>query len=225
MPIPLLLPISFVIVAVATALGFGIPEAVKMFRARAKGKSITILGRQEVGKTTLLYFLAKGKLLERRKRTVDPEWGETFTLGIRGKGEVLFTVPNDLPGHTDPSYKDWKNGFTSSNFVLYLFRSDLIAAGDVKEVKLVKEHLDHLSDWYSDLLAKKAAVPKVILVGVFADTAPGHSDVHEFENRVRATPVIKLNAVKLGKADIVIGSQASKPAAAKLVKRIASYLR
>lgn len=224
MPIPLVVPAVIGIVAVAAALGFGIPLAVKHFGERAKGKSITILGRQEVGKTTLLHFLAKGKLPDRRTRTPDPLPGETFTLEVGGKSEVLFSVPKDLPGHTEPAYKDWKNGFESSDFVWYLFRSDLIAAGDEAEVKLVKEHLDHLGDWYTDLRERKAAMPRVILVGVFADKDPSYRDDGAFESTVKAALVIKQNAVKLGKADIVIGSQISKDAAEKLVERITRYL-
>lgn len=224
MPIPLLVPIGLGVVAVATALGFGIPLVLKRFGEKADGKTITILGRQEVGKSTLLHFLSKGKIPDRRTLTPDPLPGETFTLDIQGKGEVLFTVPKDLPGHTEPAYKDWKNGFQSSDYVWYLFRSDLIAAGDPAEVKLVKEHLDHLVDWYVDLREKKSATPKVILVGVFADLDPSYSDNGAFENTVKATEVVKQNAVKLGKADIVIGSQVSIGAAEKLVERITRYL-
>lgn len=224
MPLPLLVPVGIGIVALATVLGIGVPLAVKHFGEKAKGKSITILGRQEVGKTTLLHFLSKGKLPDLRTRTPDPLPGETFTLDLQGKSEALFTVPKDLPGHTEPAYKDWKKGFESSDFVWYLFRSDLIVAGDAAEVKLVKEHLDHLVDWYTDLREKKTAVPRVILVGVFADKDPSYSDDGAFEDTVKATPVIKQNAVKLGKADIVIGSQVSKDAAAKLVERITRYL-
>lgn len=224
MPIPLLVPIGFGVVALAAALGFGIPQVVKRFGEQAKGKSITILGRQEVGKTTLLHFLSKGTLPAHRTRTPDPLPGETFTLPVQGKGNVLFTVPKDLPGHTEPAYKDWKNGFESSDFVWYLFRSDLIVAGDEAELKIVGEHLDHLVDWYTDLREKKAATPRVIFVGVFADKDPSYSDDGAFENLVKVAPVVKQNAVKLGKADIVIGSQVSKADAERLVERITRYL-
>ena len=217
MPIPLLVPIGFGVVALAAALGFGIPQVVKRFGEQAKGKNITILGRQEVGKTTLLHFLSKGTLPAHRT-------GETFTLPVQGKGDVLFTVPKDLPGHTEPAYKDWKNGFESSDFVWYLFRSDLIVAGDEAELKIVGEHLDHLVDWYTDLREKKAATPRVIFVGVFADKDPSYSDDGAFENLVKVAPVVKQNAVKLGKADIVIGSQVSKADAERLVERITRYL-
>lgn len=224
MPLPLLVPIGLGILALAALFGIGVPLAVKRFGEQARGKSITILGRQEVGKTTLLHFLSTGKLPDRRTRTPDPLPGETFTLDIQGKDEVLFTVPKDLPGHTEPAYKDWKEGFESSDFVWYLFRSDLIVAGDTAEVKLVNEHLDHLVDWYTDLRESKAKLPRVILVGVFADKDPSYGNDGAFEDKVKATLVIRQNAVKLGKADIVIGSQESKDAAEKLIERITRYL-
>lgn len=224
MPIPLIVPIGVGALGLATALGFGIPKVIKHFGKRARGKSITILGRQEVGKTTLLHFLSKGQLPDSRKRTPDPLPGETFKLPLHGKGEVRFTVPKDLPGHTEPAYKDWKSGFESSDFVWYMFRSDLLVADDKNELKIVKEHLDYLSDWYSDLRDMNAARPRVILVGVFADKDTRFSDDGEFESWVKAIPIIKQNAVKLGKADIVIGSQVSKSSAKQLVERITRYL-
>lgn len=218
------MPFGIGAVAVAAAIGVGIPRVMKHFREKAKGERITILGRQEVGKTTLLHFLSKGRLPKGRNRTPDPLPGETFTLSLHGKGEIPFTVPKDLPGHTEPAYKDWRSGFESADFVWYLFRSDLIAADDTAELKLVKEHLDHLTDWFTDLRENKSVTPKVILVGVFADLDPSYSNDGEFESRVKDTPVIKQNAVKLGKADIVIGSQVTVEAAKGLVQRITGYL-
>ena len=105
-----------------------------------------------------------------------------------------------------------------------LFRSDLIVSGDVSETKLVEEHLDHLGDWFEELRSRNAA-PKVILVGVFADRDATYSDDGDFEDRVRNSTPIRQGSVKLGKADIVIGSQVAKDGATKLVERIARYLK
>src|SRR5690625_3485519 len=162
MPLPLI-PIAIGVVAAVTALGVGIPLGLKTFRKKAKGKSIPILGRQEVGKTTLLHFLVRGKLPDKRVRTPDPLPGGTFSLDLDRKSEVEFTIPKDLPGHTEPAYKDWKDGFESSGFVWYLFRSDLLVAGDAAETALVQEHLDHFVDWYRGLREREAADRKGVV--------------------------------------------------------------
>lgn len=222
MPIPLI-PVIAIGVSVLVA-AIVVPVVVKEVRKALKDKSVAILGRQEVGKSTLLHYLKEGKLPDRRRRTPDPLPGGQFTLQLPGKGEARFSVPQDLPGHTIPAYKDWREAFESSDFVWYLFRSDLIVGGDASEVALVDEHLAHLGDWYSELRSRNAA-PKVILVGVFADQDPTYNDDGAFEDRVRNSPLIRQGSVKLGKADIVIGSQASKDGAAKLVARIARYLK
>lgn len=201
-----------------------VPVVVRRVRKALKDKNVAILGRQEVGKSTLLHFLKEGKLPDRRKRTPDPLPGGKFTLQLPGKGEVRFSVPQDLPGHTIPAYKDWRDAFDSADFVWYLFRSDKIVSGDASETSLVTEHLNHLGDWYADLRSRNAA-PKVILVGVFADMDTTYNDDGVFEDRVRNSALIRQGSVSLGKADIVIGSQASKEDATKLVDRIARYLK
>ena len=123
--------------------------------------------------------------------------GGQFTRQLRGKGEVKFSVPQDLPGHTIPAYKDWREAFEAADFVWYLFRSDLIVSGDVSETKLVEEHLDHLGDWFEELRSRNAA-PKVILVGVFADRDATYSDDGDFEDRVRNSTPIRQGSGKLG---------------------------
>jgi hypothetical protein len=222
MPFPLI-PVAIVGVSILVA-AITVPAIVRSTRKALKDKSIAILGRQEVGKSTLLHFLIEGKLPERRERTPDPLPGGQFTLQLPGKGEVKFSVPQDLPGHTIPAYKDWREAFEAADFVWYLFRSDLIVSGDVSETKLVEEHLDHLGDWFEELRSRNAA-PKVILVGVFADRDATYSDDGDFEDRVRKSTPIRQGSVKLGKADIVIGSQVTKDGATKLVERIARYLK
>jgi|GEM_PF-1861404 len=222
MPFPLIPAIiGGVLLLVAVV---AVPAVVKEVRKLLKDKSVAILGRQEVGKSTLLHYLREGKLPHRRTRTPDPLPGGQFRLRLPGGGEVRLSVPQDLPGHTVPAYKDWREAFESADFVWYLFRSDLIVNGDASETELVEKHLDHLGDWYAELQRRNAA-PKVILVGVFADQDATYNDDGAFEDRVRNSALISQSSVKLGKADIVIGSQASKDGAAMLVKRIARYLK
>lgn len=221
MPIPL---IPLAIVGVSLLAGaIAVPAVVRKIRNALRGKSVAILGPQKVGKTTLLYFLKEGKVPEVSKPTRDPSLGGQFVLKLPGRGEVRFSAPQDLPGHTVPAYKDWREAFETADFVWYLFRADLIANGDVSETKLVEDHLGHLGDWFAALRARKAA-PKVILVGVFADCDDTYNDDGDFEDRVRNSTPIRRGSVRLGQADIVTGSQATNDDATKLVERIARYL-
>lgn len=222
MPFPLIpLAIGGVLILVAS---IAVPKVVKEVRKSLKDKTVAILGRQEVGKSTLLHFLKEGKIPDRRTRTPDPLPGGEFTLQVPGKGEAKFSVPQDLPGHTVPAYKDWRAAFESADFVWYLFRADRIVNDEASEIALVQEHLAHLEVWYEELRSENA-VPKVILIGVFADQDQSYGEDGYFEERVRNSPLVSHSSTKLGRADIVVGSQASKEDAAKLVERIKRYLK
>lgn len=221
MPFPLIPVIIGVGLLIAAA---AVPKVVKELRKLLKGKTVAILGRQEVGKTTLLHFLKEGKIPDLRTRTPDPLPGGEFTLQMHGRGEARFSVPQDLPGHTIPAYKDWRAAFESADFVWYLFRADRIVSGELSEVELVQEHLDHLEAWYAELKINNTA-PKVILVGVFADQDESFGEDGDFEERVRKSALVSHSSTKLGKADIVVGSQASNEDAKKLVERIKRYLK
>lgn len=221
MPFPLI-PVVIGVGIVVSSLT--VPRVVKGIRKKLSDKTVAILGRQAVGKSTLLHFLKVGSIPSRRKRTPDPVPGGEFSLKVPEKGETSFSVPQDLPGHTVPAYKDWQQAFESADFVWYLFRADLIVQGDRDECQLVEDHLVHLEGWYADRKNKRAE-PKVILVGVFADQGTSYSEDGSFEERVRASALISHSSTKLGRADIVVGSQATKEDAKKLVERIARYLK
>lgn len=221
MPLPL---IPLLIGAVALIGLAAVPKVVKEVRKALKGKTIAILGRQEVGKSTLLQFLKDGDLPDRRVRTPDPLPGGEFTLKLPGKGESRFSVPHDLPGHTIPAYKDWQAAFYSADFVWYLFRADRIVSSDLAEIALVEEHFAHFEEWY-EVRKRKGHPPKVLLIGVFADQDETYGEDGDFEERVRKSALISHSSTKLGRADIIVGSQASKDDAEQLVARIARYLK
>lgn len=220
MPFPLI-P-AFIGVAILVA-SIAVPKVVKEVRKALNDKTVAILGRQEVGKSTLLHFLKAGKIPDRRTRTPDPMPGGEFTLQRPGKKKTNFSVPQDLPGHTIPAYKDWRAAFESADYVWYLFRADQIVNGEASELDLVEEHLGHLEAWYAELQSKTTP-PKIILVGVFADQDESYGEDGYFEERVRKSPLVSHSSTKLGRADIVVGSQASTEEAAKLVERIKRYL-
>lgn len=189
------------------------------------GKRVAILGRQAVGKTTLLSLLMGEDVSGSRKTTVDPTTGGTFELQI-GKKTVRFRVRHDQPGWApENSYKGWSEEFGDADFVLYLFRADLIARGDRGTVALVEQDLNQFKSW----LPKGGAgvpAPKIILIGTWADRSPEFAkDAAKFASRIRRARPIKLGAVKLNKADLVVGSLSAEEDSAKLIASLGGYVR
>jgi len=189
------------------------------------GKRVAILGRQAVGKTTLLSLLMGEDMSESRKTTVDPTTGGTFEFQI-GKKTVRFRVRHDQPGWApENSYKGWNEEFGDADFVLYLFRADLIARGDRGTVALVEQDLNQFKSWLSRTGAGVPA-PKIILVGTWADQSPDFArDAAKFTSRIRKARPIKLGAVKLNKADLVVGSLSAEEHSAKLIASLGEYVR
>ena len=158
------------IIAVLAALGVigGLTVVIPRLAKKLAGKNVAILGRQQVGKTTLLHVLKEQRVPTKGRRTVDPAQGGKFSMDLDGKS-VGFHVPNDLPGNHALGYQDWKDAFTGADYVWYLFRSDLIAQGDPTEFKIVRDHFNMFKGWMD---ANKSLRPKIILIGTFADLDP-----------------------------------------------------
>ena len=216
MPIPLIA--SGLVVAGGLVLG-GAATIIALFAKKLSGKRVAILGRQQVGKTTLLHFLREGKVPEHSRNTVDPVEGGRFTMEV-GREAVGFDVPKDLPGNDGLGYADWKEAFTGADYVWYLFRSDLIAQGNDDEAALVKGHLDMFKDWMD-----AGSSPKVILIGTWADQASEfHEDPERFKRVVGASAPIKLGAVKLSNAGLVVGGLNDNKHANTLMKSLGRRL-
>lgn len=218
MPLPLI-PIAIALAGVA-AFG-GVAFVITMFGKKLAGQRVAILGRQQVGKTSLLHFLREGRVPARSWNTVDPVQGGKFAMEIGGK-TVHFDVPKDLPGNDGLGFADWKEAFAGADYVWYLFRSDLIAQGDSSEIDMVKEHLDMFKEWMS---AGKPTCPKVILIGTWADKDPGfQQDSGKFKLDVGSASPIKIGAVKLNHAGLVVGGLLTDKDAITLVKSLGRHL-
>lgn len=213
------MPIPFIIVAaILAALGLGgVALLIRRVVKKLAGKRVAIVGRQQVGKTSLLWVLSEGRLPDRARVTVDPDQGGQFSLTV-GQATVDFAVPKDLPGNDGLGFADWKDAFSHADYVWYLFRADLIALGDVGEVALVKSHLDMFKDWMGPT---PASGPKIILIGTWADKHPGFSeDSAGFKRAVASSAPIKIASVKLNNAGLVIGSLLTDKDARALVKSL-----
>lgn len=219
MPFPLI-PVA--ILGVATLVGGGLVVALPKLSKNLAGKRVAILGRQSVGKTTLLRTLRDGDAPDRALRTVDASLGGRFEMAIRTR-TVEFDVPRDLPGNdSDLGFKHWKDAFCGADYVWYLFRADLVARGDVSALDGVKDHLDRFKDWMD---SDKSVRPTVILIGTYADLVPDYEgDVARVEEAVRSVSAIKLGMVKLNHASLVIGSLLTDKESKKLIKSLGGHL-
>lgn len=218
MPLPVIPVVAGIVALMGLVVGGKfVTNSIKRMLA---GKRVAILGGQEVGKTTLLYYLRDGKHPGSQKRTLDPAVGQEFELKV-GRKSVKFHVLNDLPGHQGLGLSDWKNAFVGADYVWYLFRSDLIVSGNKAQIEMVSNHLIHFKSWM-----KNAKKPTIILVGTWADHDATYEDQEkDFVRILKSSDPIKLGAVKLNNAQVVVGSLQDEKGAAKLVKAIRSYIK
>lgn len=218
------MPLPLIPVIVGIVLLFASPAATIAIRKLVKklaGKRVAILGGQRVGKTTLLHILRDGRVQKRASRTVDPAPGGRFVMEVGGK-EIDFDIPKDLPGHHNFGLTHWKTAFAEADYVWYLFRSDLIAQGDPSEIRKVEDHLDLFKQWMG---SGSSTRPKVILIGTWADQAPGYTeDFAEFIGDIGGSAPIKHGAIKLNNADLVVGSLVTNKDSKVLIKSLRSYL-
>lgn len=208
--------------AAASAMILGtLAVAISTTLRELAGKRVAILGAQTVGKTTLLQVLRDKRVPTRATRTVDPAPGGRFAMDVDGK-TVHFDAPRDLPGNDGMGFPRWKEAFTQSDFVWYLFRADLMLKGDAATVELVTSHLGILQAWMKE---KRSNRPKVVLIGTFGDKAPDEFlDPQSLRTAVGKLAPIKVGLVKLNKANLVVGSLATKRSSSKLVASLGRNL-
>ena len=218
-PLPLI-PVVIAIVALVAAAG-GIAAVLTRLGKKVAGQRVAILGRQQVGKTSLLYFLREGKVPDQTWDTVDPARGGKFPMVVGGE-LVDFMVPKDLPGNDGLGFADWKEAFSGADYVWYLFRSDLIAQGNSVEIDMVKQDLDMFKGWMD---AEKSKCPKIILIGTWADKDPGfRHNSGKFKHVVGLASPIKIGSVKLNNAGLVVGGLITNTDASALVKSLGARL-
>jgi len=184
------------------------------------GKRIAVLGAAGTGKSTLVTFLRDRRLPEPGMR-VAPVDGK-FILRL-GKRNVECEVTRDMPGGEGHLVPESKEAFIKADFVLYLFRVDLLTAGDPETTVQVKTQLDTMKIW---LDGDKFSKPRIVLVGTFADRVPGDATgPGNLRDSIASLNVIKLGRVKLGNPKVVVGSLDTSKGCAQLVYDITEALR
>lgn len=210
----------FPIVPIAAVAGaYLVLEAKK----KLSGKRVAILGGRRVGKSTLIRFLSTGEVAEGRSLSEAPlaTSKRGFSLVIDGK-RTKFSVPRDLPGNNGLGLPKWHEEYRKADFVWYLFRADLIEQGDNNEIQRVRSHLDTFSGWNG---RRGKATRKIVLIGTWADQSTRwRTNRAEFVDSVISAEPLKLGAVKLGNAPVIVGSLGSNSGAERLIKHLESNL-
>lgn len=213
--IELVLPL-IVAGAAAVAGTFAVTRVVD----RLTVKLLTILGAPQVGKTTLFRLLSDGSVAASPEPTSGPAAGDTIRVTV-GARQPKFRLLQDLPGTDGLGYPVWRKAFGSADHVWYLFRADRLASGDPVEVARVTDHLERMNNW----MASKRGKPNVLLIGTWADSAPGfREDAATFIRSIEAAPAGRVAAAKLNNAAIVVGGLNSKVNGDRLVRSIGERL-
>ena len=220
MAVPVLIVVAGVALAsllLAGALGLAVYRLVKFL----SGKRLAILGGQGVGKTTLFSTLRDGKTPKATRETVDSEPGATFILEVAGRS-VHFDIPRDLRGNDGVGFPEWKKSFLDADYVLYIFRSDKVLAGDAKTLEEMERHFLLMKGW---LDRAKNSPSKIVLIGTFADQSGPYSGKRsELHQAVAETQLVKAALVKLNNAGLVVGSLVNTRSATAVVKGIRERL-
>jgi len=189
------------------------------FAATIAAKRVAILGGPQVGKTSLLRILESPATDNALAATADPVGGD-FEMDIAGK-TVTFNVPRDLGSEDGLALQSWKHAFETAGHIWYLFRADRIAAGDSKEISLVRKHLESLAAWMDDGHQRK-----VVLIGTWADASDEwRSRQKAFERRIETADPIKIARVKLDHAGLIVGSLGSVNDAKALARSLRKQYR
>ena len=217
MPFPLIAPAAALAVATAAVIAYAKRKSAEQKLSKLLADSqVAILGTPQVGKTALLERLQTSDAVNTLAATAEPRGG-SFELELAGK-KITFTVPRDVSGEPGLGFHEWKDAFTTSGVVWYLFRADRIANGDPDETALVKSHLNMLADWMPSTNR-----PLVTLIGTWADAHPDWcTHPKRVERAVANSDTIKAGCVKLHHASLVVGSLSTVEDVKKLKKDLQS---
>lgn len=221
MPIPLLIPVAIVGGAAAGA-------AVKAWRrhqdAKRAPKAIAVVGRRGAGKTTLITYLRDRRLPAQVSATGAPSEGGLIELELSAEptaGSESFLIKSDLPGDDALGFPLWRDEVSRADIVCYLFRADLLLAGDSRETGRVKQDLLMMQGWVTSGKPKR-----FVLIGTSAQRHPEYAvESHEaFRGRVDAIPVIRINRPPLNNARLIVGDLSDVDAATRLRRHLGDRL-
>jgi GTPase SAR1 family protein len=197
-------PIIVAIWAVVALLGLGLTAIFVVLWLNRDG-DVAVIGRQSAGKTTMLRFLADGRLPPSQAPTT---FWKPLSIQIENKTFVAFDTAGDR-------LDQWIKALDSSNDVLYLFDASLIACADAEALSAIAADTDHIRDYVS----RKGKKLHFTLVGTHSDL---FQDAKQDEVTVREHAVIQeLQLIcHTARDGLIIGSLATEKSAKSLTKKV-----
>ena len=212
--------IFIIVIAAAALLGAVAANWDKIIKA-LKGKKLAVLGEREVGKTTLLKFLAEGSIPEKYEATIEggeKVCGRRFRLRDL---ELVIKDTRDVPGRRGYG---WERITKDADVVLYLLRADRLMEGHKPTQDRVRGDIDQIKRWLGENPKKEFPL---FLIGTHCDltdpdltTLPADKiGVYEDEMHEILEEVF-LRGGGEGKVRIMLGSLKSAATTEKLVFRL-----
>ena len=226
MPIPVI-PIIAVISAVLAAV------AIRALKKSLKGRTLAVLGEQEVGKTYLIDFLTTGSI----PRKYEPDLYAREVSGRRFQlGELKLNIPplKHLPGSA-ADYDQWKGVVIEADIVLYLLRVDQLMASHKPTENRVKKDIRQIKRWLDKLEEedKRKKYP-LFIIGTHCDltdpdfTTLPKDQTESYVDKVRYMPIfqrIELLGGGGSKVRFVFGSLKTPDTTEDLVYRLFYQIR
>ncbi len=168
--------------------------------------TVALIGRQHAGKTTMLTFLASGKVPPSQAPTTS--WKGPQTIQFKNKTFQAFDTAGDR-------LKQWHRALDSCANVLYLFDASLIARADAGALSAITADTDHIKDY----LSKTNRELDFTLVGTHSDL---FTDVKQDEVTVREHQVVRelQRICGTGRDGLIIGSLSDDKNAKSLTKLV-----
>ncbi|MFO0605025.1 MAG: hypothetical protein U0324_17730 [Polyangiales bacterium] len=176
MPVPVLIYIGAA--ALAALTGGGVVFRHRILRV-FKGRPLVVLGAHKVGKTVLLSFLTKGKVISPHDGYKRTEAAQRLGRGhhvANGEDENLYVKDvHDVPGAED-DVGTWRALFFKAarnpkSLCFYLVDAERLHADDEDHVGRVKVDLDRISEWLEGPPRRRA--PRLFVIATHFDKIPG----------------------------------------------------
>lgn len=215
------LPLIAVLAMIAAGVGGSIALATALW-PNAKRKTVLLLGSNQVGKTTLAEFLAKGTIPESYVRTAGTRYhdhkGDVRIGGLSLKVERVVDVPGEELG-----IRSWHENAKQADLILYLL--DHSAAHDRAAAKRVQRDCLQLADWRKRGELRKDARMLIVVTHLDHDTRWGdgipRGEYNQAYDLAQATPAAVAARSAIGPdVQLIASTLVSEPGRHDVVFRV-----
>ncbi len=186
--------------------------AVKRFLANAR--TVAFIGRSDVGKSTLAYFMEHGDLPEQE---LGPTTQQTSTVEVDNLTVTLIDTGGD-------QLKRGLEAGASATDVVYFFDAKLILDEDSKALSKVSADAEHIRDILAGHRRTKTMRKRsYVIIGTHSDE---FDSLKHDSKTVRDNPVVQelANVCGIHQSEVIIGSLATRKSAKTVLIALAKKL-